>query len=126
MFRGGVLALLVALAGGMAGCEMDTPDPDDGGGGPRCTALGNSCGNDGQCCSGLKCQGGICDARVSCQPLFGRCGPGVPCCGTNSCTEVAPNNRICSDGRCAGGGAACGSGIQCCGALVCRSNVCTQ
>ncbi len=118
------MALIVALSAGLVGCEKDTPDDDNGGGG-QCTALGNSCGNDGQCCGGLKCLGGICDAKVSCQPIDARCGPGLPCCGTGVCTAAGSVN-ICNDGRCGSRGHACGSGRSCCGVLSCRSGVCTD
>lgn len=117
------LGLMLAVSGlfFVAACDKDTPDPED-----NCTRLGGSCTTDGTCCSGLKCQGGICDARVSCAPVGGRCGSGRPCCGVATCREISAGNSVCDDGSCVRRGGGCGPGLTCCGTLLCRSNVCTD
>lgn len=108
--------------------DEDCPDPDDGGGdagvdggmdadgggGTMCTAEGQNCSSDSECCNDLLCEGGTCG--TSCTDQGGSCSSDGDCCsplvcrdGTCETSSCIPLGETCSaDGDCCSG--TCGGG----------------
>src|SRR5262249_53275890 len=82
-----------------------------------CGAQNERCNYDTDCCSGLKCDVGVCVSV--CVPLEGACGPDLPEC----CDGAVCHGTICE--RCSGNALTCTKPDDCCPGLQCIGGVCT-
>jgi hypothetical protein len=78
----------------------------------QCTADGQTCGNDGECCSG-KCNGTCTPLNPTCKTDGNPCGSGADCC-SKFCTVAG----TCGNGSfCVQDGDACAHDTDCCGGI---------
>lgn len=80
---------------GMDGGSDGGFDADGGGSSGVCSEKGESCGDDGDCCSPLVCDGGTCGA-TSCNVLYESCSGDSDCC-SGTCAGSG-SSAICVSG----------------------------
>lgn len=109
------VCLVVAFAAlALAACGDDPPD------GPSCTAAGETCAADTDCCTGF-CEP---NAQV-CARVPGQCGAeGAACASGPDCCSFSCVDFTCSGSQCKSDGADCSSDGECCGGS-CDSGTCT-